>query len=140
MHSHNILSYGYPSVDVYRILLKSISSVKLDTNCMSLDSSFAQRARRDSNVGNSSGFNLKVKGGAVPSQRFRQTHSANSAWTSVPRRLPCGKGAGARNCSSVILEAASSIFAFDQALYLYSVRNFCFFLEPSLFGAFAWFF
>src|SRR6266508_1171523 len=99
---------------------------------MSLVSSSAQRARRDSQVGNSSGFNVNVKVGAVPSQRLRQTHLPNKAWTSVARRLPCGKGAGARNCSCVTLDAASNIFAFDQALYLYRIRISCLFMETSL--------
>ena len=71
---------------------------------------FKQRVCRDSTVGNSSGLKRVV--GDIPSQRLRQIHSANMAWTSVPRKPPCGKEAGATNCSVVTFTRAFQIFAF----------------------------
>src|SRR5687768_2607177 len=82
---------------VYLNLLSSFSSVIPFTKDIKAFSSSAQRVRSESNVGKSSGLNRFV--GDVPSQRWRQTHSANNVWTSVPRKPPYGKEAEARYSS-----------------------------------------
>src|SRR5215510_2664179 len=115
IHSHSTRSCGNPSVETYLILLQSSSSVTFVTKSMRRGVSMIQRARKSSKVGKFSGFQILAED--VPSQRLRQIHSANKACTSVPRKLPCGKAAGATNCSCVMLEAAFNIFTFDQALY-----------------------
>src|SRR5688572_28902044 len=107
---HDILSCGSPSVELYLNLLSSFSSVIPFTKDIKAFSSSAQRVRSESNVGKSLGLNRFV--GDVPSQRWRQTHSANNVWTSVPRKPPYGKDADARNSSWVTFAVAFKMSAF----------------------------
>ena len=51
---------------------------------------------------------------ATQSQRANQVDSAPSVCASVPRIPPCGKGAGAANCSSLIPSAARRMRAVAQ--------------------------